>query len=192
MNTELRNEWADIRPHLGNLICHIDGKMESLEAEEKRISERRDESYWQGVQDFYEAVKHVAAAIEDDGMAMNDIKKYFGTRSIVEAICKTDPKTIMETVNKWKADKNKAEEEFQIGDEVLIGMSPISAPNELLNGIVTATMGSDILCVHIPESKVKPCPGYNVLWLHTNKVRKTGRHFDEIPLLYFDKGETNA
>lgn len=193
MNTELRNEWKDIRIGLGNLICHLDGKMESLEAEEKRISERRDESYWQGVQNCYDAVFSIFNPIEHGGMSFDDLVRYFGHGSLspIDIVCNNDPKTIMETVDKWKADKKQAEEEFQIGDEVIIGMSPVSAPNELLKGIVIKNNDNELLGVRIPDSKTA-CPGYNIRWAHKNIVRKTGRHFDGIPFSYFDKGKTNA
>lgn len=197
MNTELHNEWANIRPSLGNLICHIDGKLESLEAEEKRISERRDESYWQGVQDFYEAIKVFAVGIYNGGMSIQEIREYFDAPyisdilSIGDILSKYDPKTIMEKVNEWKADKNRAEEEFRVGDEVIIGMSPVSAPNELLKGIVININDNELLGVRIPDSKTE-CPGYNIRWTYKKNARKTGQHFDGIPFSYFDKGETNA
>ena len=183
MKEELSAEWKDVRIRLSNLICHIDGQMASLSAEEKRMEERRDESYWNGVQDLYEAVKNVAAEIEDDGMATKDMEKYFGEYHIAKVICKNDPKTIMEKVNEWKADKERAQKEdkeFRVGDEVVCKATVPDSYSLPKKGIITAINHEYLNTVWV-SSATGNLLIYNV---YADNYKKTGRHFDSIPFTY--------
>lgn len=175
MREELSTNWEDLRQKLDHIA--------SLRAEEKRMEERRDESYWKGVQDLYEAVKTVAADIEDDGMAPKDMEKYFGVRLITDAICKNDPKTIMEKVNEWKADKECAQKEFRVGDEVMFKHACIKEPRK---GIIAAIVNADII------NLVYRLGGDGALYSYcvvAKDCNKTGRHFDSIPFSYGQEEE---
>ena len=193
MREELSTEWRDLRQRLGNLICHIDGQAASLSAEEKRIEERRDESYWNGVQDLYEAVKAVTLCIEDGGMTSHDVLKYFGTSHALNAISKTDPRTIIERVSEWKADKErtqKEENEFHIGDEVIITMEvPRKTENGMTKeireskGIITG-LEDNIVWICRPDNNKSHFMYYSYFWTEMESIKKTGRHFDSIPFSY--------
>lgn len=189
MRAELSVEWEDIRSKLGELVCRIDDKIAILDVEEKRMEERRDESYWNGVQDLYEAVKAVVASIEDDGMAPFEIEKYLGTRRAVEAVCKTDPKTIMEKVSEWKADKERAQKEenefniwkeFHDGDEVELELEP-GCIGEPRKGIITGIIDANLLSLVYRLSDDGELRSYRVVG---KRYKKTGRHFDSIPFMY--------
>lgn len=187
MREELSTEWKDLRKRLGNLICRIDGQAASLSAEEKRMEERRDESYWNGVQDLYEAVKAVVAAIEDDGMTSHDVLKYFGTSHALNALSKTDPRTIMERINEWKDDKERAPkeekkfniwEEFQVGDEVELESGCVGEPRK---GIITGIIDANLLNLVYRLSDDGELYSCRVVG---KRYKKTGRHFDSIPFMY--------
>lgn len=181
MREELSTEWENIRSKLGELVCRIDDHMAVLDVEKKRMEERRDESYWKGVQDLYEAVKPVVAAIEDDGMTLNDMNKYFGTRRAVEAIFENNPKTIMETVNKWKADKERAQKEdneFNVGDEVELESGCVGEPRK---GIITGMIDANLLNLVYRLSDDGELYSCRVVG---KRYKKTGRHFDSIPFMY--------
>lgn len=198
MKEELSAEWKDVRQRLSNLICHIDGQMASLGAEEKRMEERRDESYWKGVQDLDEAVKNVALCIEDGGMTSNDVLEYFGTRHALNALSKTDPRTIMERVNEWKDDKKHVQEvcdqwdrffkeakEFRVGDEVVCKAEVLVSYSSPVKGIVTSinhTKDNDEYLNIIWPS----CTNGNLIVsnVYADNYKKTGRHFDSIPFSY--------
>ena len=187
MKEEISIEWENIRSKLGELVCRIDDHMAVLDVEEKRMEERRDENYWKGVQDLYEAVKPAVATVENSGMTMDDVKKYFGTRSIVEAICKNDPKTIIEKVNEWKADKERTPkeekkfniwEEFQVGDEV---EHEFGFGEPRIKGIITSIIDANTLTL-----VYRLCDDGNLYSCRVvgKRYKKTGRHFDSIPFTY--------
>lgn len=181
MREELSTEWRDLRQRLGNLICRIDGQVASLGAEEKRMEERRDESYLKGVQDLYEAVKDVIESIENNGMAPFEIEKYLGTRRAVEAVCKTDPKTIMEKVSEWKTDKERAQKEetkFYVGDEVELEFGCVGEPRK---GIITGIIDANLINLVYRLSDDGELYSCRVVG---KRYKKTGRHFDSIPFMY--------
>lgn len=193
MREELSTEWRDLRQRLGNLICHIDGQAASLSAEEKRMEERRDESYWKGVQDLYEAVKTVVLCKEDGGMTITEIKDYFDPiymsdiLTIGDILTKYDPKTIIENVNKWKADKEREHkeekkfniwEEFQVGDEVELESGCVGEPRK---GIITAIIDANLLNLVYRLSDDGELYSCRVV---SKRYKKTGRHFDSIPFSY--------
>lgn len=186
MREELSTEWKDLRQRLGNLICHIDGRIASLSAAEKRMEELLDERYWKGVQDLDEAVKAIAICIEDGGMTSQDVLDYFGTSLALNALSKTDPKTIMERVNEWKADKErvqKEDNEFHIGDEVELKRECIEEPRKgIISDIVDANILNLIYRLH-DNSCLYSCS------VVAEKYKKTGRHFDSIPFSYGQEEE---
>ena len=121
---DLSEEWRKLRPALGNIICHIDSKMQSIEAEEKRIQEKRDDSYIRGVYDMVQAVIAFTGPVEKGCMSKEDMLNYVGCTSISDALNIMSIEEFIEKCNKWKADKETKEkmdkDELHIGDEVTV------------------------------------------------------------------------
>ena len=81
---DIRVEWRAIRSAMGNLICYIDGKEQSLkdldEAYQKGISDgsldvksRVEESYQRGLADAWKAARQIFAELD-----YSDVVKMFG------------------------------------------------------------------------------------------------------------------
>ena len=66
---EIRAEWKNIRSSLGNLLCCIDGKLESLKTLEEAYQKgARDSSYAaheKGLEDAWDMARHITAFSED-------------------------------------------------------------------------------------------------------------------------------
>ncbi len=181
MREELSTEWKDLRQRLGNFICHIDGQAASLSAEEKRMEERRDESYWKGVRDFHEAIKAVIAKETIGGMGPEALDEFFGGTHMNLIIYETDPKEIMEKVREWKTEQElvqKKAEEFRVGDEVE------AKDNYLIGGskaIITEVYNDRLYVAFRDRLNNNHMDFFSII---KDDVTKTGRHFDNIPLTY--------
>lgn len=68
---ELRLEWRSIRSKLGNLICALDGKMETVEARERNIEELRSADYVRGFNDGREEGRKEGSVPLDNHYAFN-------------------------------------------------------------------------------------------------------------------------
>ena len=79
---DLSEEWRKLRPALGDMICHIDSKMQSIEAEEKRIQEKRDDSYIRGVYDMAQTVIAFTGPVEKGCMSKEHMLNYIGCTSV--------------------------------------------------------------------------------------------------------------
>ena len=126
---DLSEEWRKLRPALGDMICHIDSKMQSIEAEEKRIHEKRDEGYIRGLNDMAQAVMAFTWPVEEGCMSPTDMKNYVGCTSVSDALNIMSIEEFIEKCDKWKADKEAEEkldqEELHVGDEVTISGSDV-------------------------------------------------------------------
>lgn len=176
---DLSEEWRKLRPALGDMICHIDSKMQSIEAEEKRIQEKRDESYNRGLNDMVQAVIAFTGPVEEGCMTPTDMKNYVGCTSVSDALNIMSLKEFIEKCNKWKTDKEakeKAEqEELHVGDEVT------------LSTITGSDCFTYIVLYRIYENEdlfklIEP----TTLLTYTYSAKsliKTGKHYDSIPLV---------
>ena len=116
-------EWQELRSKLGNLICRVDGKVASLEELEKKIQEKKDDSYLNGLEDMYNVFSMMLKPIETGGMSIRNLNEVFGTASYGLIIEKYTAKEIIDKVNEWEADKNEQEkqkDQLRVGDEVVI------------------------------------------------------------------------
>lgn len=175
---DLSEEWRKLRPALGDMICHIDSKMQSIEAEEKRIQEKRGESYLRGLNDMAQTVIAFTGPVEEGCMAPTDMKNYVGCTSVSDALNIMSLEEFIEKCNKWKADKKKKEDEIQIGDEVEVSDKDYVTYGEKY--IVTRVdhlkhgSGNDMVWFITSD--------FHSGWLYSAVLKKTGRHFDSIPL----------
>lgn len=173
---DLSEEWRKLRPALGDMICHIDSKMQSIEAEEKRIQEKRDEGYTRGLNDMAQAVIAFTGPVEEGCMTPTDMKDYVGCTSASDALNIMSIEEFIEKCNKWKADKEAKEkmdqEELHVGDEVTISGSDVFTyiilyriyENEDLFKLIEPTQ----LLTYTYSAK---------------SLIKTGKHYDSIPLV---------
>ena len=191
MNTNevLRENWQEIRQKLGNLISWIDGQIDSLDAKEKRLEKLENESYIRGAQDMREAAISILEIPKYGGMSCTDIRTCFdeGISFTSEIFKGYEALDIIERVRKWRADEEAEEAEnakaddIQVGDEVEIDFGAYS-----INGIVTK-LGDEY--ANVAEQNLYGI-GVDVVCHRKNALKKTGRHFDNIPFDYGVKGET--
>lgn len=190
MNTnEVRVNWQSIRKDLGNLICWIDGQIKRLDAQEKQLENLENESYIRGAQDMREAAISITNIPRYGGMSCADIRTCFdeGLNSTGEIFRDYEALDIIERVRKWRVDEEAEEVEkaktndIQVGDEVEIDFCAYS-----VNGIVTKLSDE---YANVAEPNLYGI-GVNVVCHRKNTLKKTGRHFDNIPFDYGVKGET--
>lgn len=184
--SDFTNEWRELRPQIGNLICHIDGmnaqidaKLKALQEKEERqaeLQEQIDKAYNKGIQDLYDAMCCLFARYgEVPPMPVSEMRKLFGTVYSDKIIVENTPEEIIDKVNQWKSEKDKEEQELHVGDEVTTGNGTIGIVIDVgdNNGIVWITYRV------VPEAR-----GLDFCWVSKIKCKKTGRHFDSIPFDY--------
>ena len=147
-------------------------EQELQEKEERQIDLQAqiDEAYNKGLKDLHEAFRIIAA---EDGMSTSDLKDAFGIYSVCGIILGFNPEEIIDKVNRWKAEKDKEEQEFHVGDEVINDVGT--------TGIITS-FGEDVMWItYRATSKAR---GFDYCWFKKDSCKKTGRHFDSIPFDY--------
>lgn len=172
-SVEALEEWKKLRP----VICRIDSEMKSIEAEEKRIQEKREESYLRGLSDAKEAFWVFCGPIGEGCMSPEDMLNYVGYTSLSDALNNLSIEEFIERCNKWKAAKEakeKAEqEELHVGDEIIC--------------ISEYSLDYNKTFIYLGRDE------YHMKMFNLDKMRaeftnnfvdycKTGRHFDSIPL----------
>lgn len=180
--SDITNEWKELLK-IGNLISRINNenyqinvKLKELQEKEEREAELQaqiDEAYNKGLKDLHEAFRIIAA---DDGMTTSDLKDTFGICSVCNIILGFTPKEIIDKVNQWKAEKDKEEQDFHIGDEV-------SIDNGLI-GIIIDADNNNNGTVWVAYRITPEARGLDFCWAYRVKCKKTGRHFDSIPFDY--------
>lgn len=171
---DLSEEWRKLRPALGDMICHIDSKMQSIEAEEKRIQEKRDEGYLRGLNDMAQAVIAFTGPVEEGCMTPTDMKDYVGCTSVSDALNIMSIEEFIEKCNKWKADKDNEKQEFHVGDEVTL--STITGCDCFTYIVLYRIYENEDLFKLIEPTSL-------VTYTYSAKsLTKTGKHYDSIPL----------
>lgn len=189
--SDITNEWRELRSKLGDLICHIDGMNESIESKMKKLQEKEerqaelqaqiDEAYNKGLQDLYDAIYTLMmpsirlCRLKVPSMPISEMRKIFGTTYLDTIIVDNTPEEIIDKVNRWKAEKDKEEQELHVGDEVITDGGII--------GIVT-DVGDDNDVVWVTYRLTPAARGFDFCWANSAKCKKTGRHFDSIPFDY--------
>lgn len=182
--SEITDKWKKLRQEMGNLICAVDGKTEKLEAEEKRMEQKRDESYLKGAEDLREAI----CTLYDDishKVSPGEMRDMFNTiyiQKIVESIPAID---IITKVKNWKEEKDERKN-LKPGDEVEVvkechldlGTKYIILPNE---------------CQPKTEPKIYSIinpTNFNKTWAYADHLKKTGVVHKSLTV-YFFRGEEN-
>ena len=170
-------EWQELRPKLGDLICHIDGKVASLEALEKKIQEKKDESYLSGLEDMKNAFSTMMKPIETGGMSVQDLVKVFRRPSCNLIIEKYTAKEIIDKVNEWKNDKSEQEIQFQVGDEVVVVDQNLFSygTTQIITRIDRPLNSTQQIFVFNKSTGL-------ITRLSPDCLRKTGDHYDYITL----------
>ena len=172
--SELTDKWRKLRQDIGNLICDVDGKTEKLEAEEKRMEQKRDESYKKGAEDLKQTMLTIMSSEKDGGMSLEDIDEIFNApslRRILEAYSADD---VIEKVNQWKKEKQE-ETMFEVGDEVEHSDPRVGSCKKYI--VIKADSDSDVLWLLDLRTFLR-------IWIYKDdsSLKKTGKHFDTIDI----------
>ena len=165
--SELTDKWRKLRQDIGNLICDVDGKTEKLEAEEKRMENKRDESYLKGTEDMRKAVNMLynASVI---GLTPRKMEELFGMSYIPSVLSRF---AAIDIINGLKQFLKEKEHDFRVGDEIEIVDPTLTTNGE--KRIITKVGVNSILLVD-PIT-------FNVTWIEKEHAKKTGKHYDAVP-----------
>lgn len=174
--SELTDKWKNLRRDMGNLISAVDGKMEKLEAEEKRMEQKRDESYIQGAEDMRKAMS--AITVVNGGMSAQDLEEFFGVHHYGYILIENSAKDIIDKVNQWKEEKEKEKlqaTEFKVGDEVEHSDHRNGSCNKYI--VIKADSDSNVLWLLDLRTFLR-------IWIYKDdsSLKKTGKHFDTIDI----------
>ena len=158
--SELTDKWRKLRQDIGNLICDVDGKIEKLEAEEKRMEQKRDESYLKGTEDTRKAINMLYDA-RNIGLTPQKMEDLFGTYYIPSIFSRFAAIDIIDGLKLFLKEK----QDFRVGDEIEIVDPSIRSNGE--KRIVT-TVGVNSL--HLIEPAT-----FNVTWIEKEHAKKTGK-----------------
>lgn len=183
--SDITNEWRELRQRLGELICRIDGLNISVDSKLKKLQEKEEqqadlqaqiaEAYNKGIQDLYDAICCLFARCDRVPiMPIPEMRKIFGTTYLDKIIVENTPEEIIDKVNKWKAEKDKEEQEFRVGDEIIC--------------INECSMDYDKTFIYLGRDEywMKMFDLDKMRAESTNNFthyRKTGKHYDAIPIL---------
>ena len=167
--SEMTAIWKKLRQEVGTFISVVDGKIEKLEAEEKRMEQKRDESYLKGAEDMREAMITIVSPDIQLGMRVEEVNNMFDTPYFSSILEQNSAINIIDKVNQWKEEKEK-QEDLKPGDEVEVikdchlnrGTKYIILPNE---------------CQPKTEPKVYSIinpTNFNKTWAHADELKKTG------------------
>lgn len=170
--SDISTEWREIRPKLGDLICHIDSTNQSIDAKMIKLQKKDNEAYQRGLQDMYESIRLIAADESDGGMPIFELDDAFGTSSVCDIIFSYPPQEIMDKTLEW-ATKRKESQELCVGDEVMTG--------DCFTGIVTHIGAKTVWIVY---KIIAGALGFDSRLESKDHCKKTGRHFDNIPFDY--------
>ena len=169
--SELTDKWRKLRQEMGNLICDVDGKTEKLEAEEKRMKEKRDESYLKGTEDMRKAVNMLYDA-SNIGLTPQMMQELFGTVYIPSILSQFSAVYI---INGLKLFFEEREQVFQVGDEVEHSDHRNGSCNKYI--VIKADSDSDVLWLLDLRTFLR-------IWIYKDdsSLKKTGKHFDTIDI----------
>ena len=167
--SELTDKWRKLRQDIGNLICDVDGKTEKLEAEEKRMENKRDESYLKGTEDMRKAVNMLYDA-SNIGLTSQKMEDLFGTNYIPSILGRFPAITVIDGLKRFLKER---EQDFQVGDEIEIVDPTLRSNGE--KRIITSVGVNGIRLIE-PAT-------FNVTWIEKEHAKKTGKHYDAVPFL---------
>ena len=127
----------------------------------EHFGDLQDTAYQRGLDDAWEAIKKVVLNPDEGGMSVPNLFEIFGNRSMQNVFRNYSASEVIAKLKAYE-EKQKADEEIKVGDEV-----------EVLNS------GSKYLIAWIAGTSI--C-GFShdgiTCHLQPSDVRKTGRHFD--------------
>ena len=169
--SEITDKWKNLRRDMGNLISAVDGKIEKIEAEEKRMENKRDESYLKGTEDMRKAIDMLydASAV---GLSSQKMENLFGTKDIPSIIGRFPAITIIDVL---KHVLKEQEQEFKVGDEVEHSDPRNGSCNKYI--VIKADSDSNVLWLLDLRTFLR-------IWIYKDdsSLKKTGRHFDTIDI----------
>ena len=173
--SELTDKWRSTRADLGSIISQVDSKFEKLEAEERRMEQKRDESYLKGAEDMLEAVNMLYDSSKI-GLSSRKMEELFGTVYIRSILDRHSAIEIINGLKKFLEEKEQ-DKDFQIGDEVECIDSYYANYKEKYVVVETFEYNDQkaIRLINLRNVSLHEttCPeGY----------RKTGKHYTSIPI----------
>ena len=179
--SDISVRWRNARAELGTIISQVDTKFEKLEAEEKRMENKRDKSYLKGAEDMKEAMMAIMSLEKDGGMSLKDIDEIFNApnlKCILEAYSIAD---IIEKVKQWK----EKQEDLKPGDEV-----EVIKDCHLKLGTKYIILSIDCQPKTEPKIyKIIDLTNFNQTWAYADELKKTGVVHRSLTI-YF-RGEEN-
>lgn len=98
---EIRAEWKNIRSSLGNLLCCIDGKLESLktldEAYQKGVRDGCHDAYEKGLEDAWEMARQIPGLTTKEACDIWGLEKWLDVYDM----------TANQALEKWKEYNDK-------------------------------------------------------------------------------------
>ena len=170
--SEITDKWKNLRRDIGNLICAVDGKIEKIDAEEKRMEQKRDESYLNGTEDMRKAVNMLYDA-SNIGLTPQKMEDFFGTSYIPSIVSRFAAITVIDGLKQFLKERGQ---DFQVGDEI-----EIVDPTIISNGEKRIITKVGTNSIHLVDPAT-----FNVTWIEKEHAKKTGKHYDAVP---FSKDE---
>ena len=179
--SDITNEWRELKQRLGELICRIDGMNISVDSKLKKLQEKEeqqvdlqaqiDEAYNKGLEDARNAVLQL---YENENWY-----KIFGSYYNFNILANNSMAEIIEKENQLKAKKEKQakEQELHIGDEILVIDS-----DPRLNGRTFVIYEITDSSYYVIEPITFYKDGFFKNAYIKNQIKKTGKHYDSIPL----------
>ena len=168
---ELKQAEENLNKALQNVAVAIN----ETERKPQKFQKNNDEEYRKGLKDMHEALRIIAA---EDEMSVFDLNDTFGTCSICDIILGFTPKEIIDKVLEWKNKRKESQNlELRIGDEMENVVYPEYKNRKFI-----------IYKIDLPYIRVIEPITYDKLTFYKKSLKKTGKHYDSIPL---KKEETN-
>ncbi len=185
---DINAEWKELLPKIGNLISHINienyqinvklKELQEKEEEETDWQSKIDEVYNKGIQDLYDAIRCLFAPCgRVPLMPVSDMRKLFGSVYAEKIIINKSPEEIIDKVNKWKAEKDKEEQELRVGDEIIV-----VDLNAEFNDRTFVIYEIDDNFYYVIEPLTLYKDGFFKNAYIKNQIKKTGKHYNSIPL----------
>jgi len=153
--------------NLNNVLRDVAVAINEIERKPQKFRENNDK-------DLNKAL-HILAA--EDGMSVSELSDAFGICSICDILLEFTPEEIVDKVNRWKAEKDKKEQELHVGDEIIVVKNDAK-----LNNRTFVIYEIDDNCYYVIEPITLYKDGFFKKAYLENQIKKTGKHYDSVPL----------
>ena len=173
--SDIGAEWKELRSKIGNFTSHMNSTNAQIDARLKKLQEKEEQQA-----DLQEQIeKAYNKGLEDARNAMLQLyenenwKEIFGSYYNYNILENHSMAEIIEKVNQLKAEKDKEEQEFHVGDEIVC--------------ISEYSLDYNKSFIYLGRDKyhMKMFDLYKMRAEFTNNFvdyRKTGKHYDAIPI----------